>query len=84
MKRMSLVAAVAMAMSITAYGKTKKVDWSLCEQEITTHCSKSKSDHDKHECIEKLPKDKVSDECREKNEKLEGSFGGHKHDDHKH
>lgn len=59
----------------------KKVDWSLCEQEIKESCSTAKSDHDKHECIEKLPKEKVSDECREKNEKVESQMkkDGHKH-----
>lgn len=80
MKAVLLVAVASLMMTGPALAKAKKVDWSLCEQEITAHCSKAKSDHDKHECIEKLPKDKVSDECREKNEKLEGSFGDHKHD----
>lgn len=82
MNKMSFVIASIMSLSLTAYAKSKKVDWSLCEQEIAAHCSKAKSDHDKHECIEKLPKEKISEECREKNEKLEGSFS-EKHD-HKH
>lgn len=69
-----------MIMAVVANAKSKKVDWTLCEQEIKNHCASSKSDHDKHECIEKLAKDKVSDECRVKNEKLEGTFGKHKHD----
>lgn len=80
MKKVIILLAVSIAFILSAQAKGKKVDWSLCEQEISAHCTKAKSDHDKHECIEKLPKGKVSDECREKNEKLEGTFGKHDHD----
>lgn len=79
MKNLTVILAVAIAFAITAHAKGKKIDWSLCEQEIITHCAKEKTDHGKHECLEKLPKEKVSEECRQKNEKLEGSFGKHKH-----
>lgn len=80
MSKVSVILAISLAVAFPALAKGKKVDWSLCEQEISAHCSKAKSDHDKHECLEKLSKEKVSDECREKNEKLEGAFKEHKHD----
>lgn len=80
MNKLLVTSTMALAFMVSAQAKSKKVDWSLCDHEIKTHCSKAKTDHEKHECIEKLPKDKVSDECREKNEKLEGTFGKHEHD----
>lgn len=75
-----LITAV-LTFSCSASIAAKKIDWSLCEREIKDYCATAKSDPDKHECIEKLSKEKVSDECREKNEKVESQMrnSGHKH-----
>jgi hypothetical protein len=81
--RLILVAAT-FAFAMSAFAGGKKVDWSLCEREIKESCSKEKDDHGKHECLEKLPKEKVSEECAEKNEKLEAQFKGEHGKDHKH
>lgn len=72
------------AFATTSYAGGKKVDWSLCEREIKESCSGKKDDHATHECLEKLPKDKLSEECAEKNEKLEAQFKGEHGKDHKH
>jgi hypothetical protein len=71
----------------------EKVDWQVCKADLEKNCSKKKSDHDKHECLEHAGKDKVSPECLEMNASLEDLFkehhkghkGGHKsHKGHKH
>jgi hypothetical protein len=66
------------------FAASKKIDWSLCKKEIKEFCSKIKDDHEKHECLEKLPKDKVSKECREKNTQLESLFKAKHDQDHGH
>jgi hypothetical protein len=79
MKNILVITVLTIAASVSA-AKSKKIDWSLCEREIKEFCSKHTDDHDKHECLEKLPKEKISEECQEKNKKLEDQFKGkHKH-----
>ncbi len=78
MKAILIALILAIATSAGA-AKSKKIDWSLCERELKEPtCAKITDDHKKHECIEKLPKENVSEDCRVKNEKLEGQFK-HKH-----
>ena len=79
-----LLVVTTLAFATTSYAAGKKVDWSLCEREIKESCSNKKDDHATHECLEKLSKEKLSDECREKNEKLEAGFKGEHGKDHKH
>ena len=79
-----LVTLVFTLSTAVSFAKTKKIDWSLCEREVRENCSKLTDNHEIHECIEKLPKEKVSDECREKNESLEKEFKGKHGKGHKH
>lgn len=79
MKNILILALVVFGCS-ASNAKGKKIDWSLCEREIKEFCAKLTDDHEKHECLEKVPAEKISEECREKNKKLEGQFKGkHKH-----
>ena len=78
---MKLFCSIALILGICFEGVAadKKIDWSECKKEFSKSCSKIKDDHEKHECLEKLPKDKISKTCKEFNSSLEGKFSG-KHD----
>lgn len=79
MKNILIVGMIACVASLSA-AKGKKIDWSLCERELKEFCAKQTDDHEKHECLEKLAPEKLSEECREKNKKLENQFKGkHNH-----
>jgi hypothetical protein len=55
-------------------------DWSVCKADlVATGCATKSDDHEKHECLEKAPKTKVSKACAEMNEKLEGTFSKKHH-----
>lgn len=81
---MKLLALITLTFSFPTFAAEKKIDWTACKKEISESCSKIKDDHETHECLEKLPKNKVSKSCSEMNSGLEGKFSdkhekGHAH-----
>lgn len=74
MRKLSYALILTSVFTSAAFADSKKIDWSACEKEIKEFCSKIKDDHEKHECLEKLAKDKVSKKCHEKNSELESVF----------
>jgi len=52
----------------------EKVDWKVCDKELSEFCTTASSDNEKHECLEEAPKGKVSKDCSDFNSKLEGKF----------
>lgn len=80
MNYLSFVAVIV--LSLQGFASEPKVDWGMCSKEISESCTK-KGDHETHECLEKLPKDKVSKECADFNHKLESKFSGKHKKSHK-
>ncbi len=62
-----------------AVAKSEKIDWKVCEKELKEFCTTVTSDHEKHECLEDAPKDRISKACHEFNKKHENVFSD-KHD----
>ena len=73
MKLLSLLV-FTLTLSFSALAADKKIDWSACKKEITESCANKKDDHETHECLEKLPKNKISKACAEMNAGLEAKF----------
>lgn len=72
-------------VSFNAYSGDEKVDWGICKTDLeSTGCMAKNDDHEKHECLEKAPKGKVSKDCKKHNHKLEEKFSKkhHKGQDH--
>lgn len=60
----------------------EKVDWKVCEKELSEFCTTATSDKEKHECLEEAPKGKVSKSCSDFNLKQEPKGKdkhGHRH-----
>ena len=75
----TLLLSICLLSVFSSFASDIKIDWTLCKKEISESCIKVKDDHEIHECIEKLPKNKISKVCSEMNSKLEGKFSD-KHD----
>ena len=66
-------------------GDNNKVDWGICKVDLeSTGCMAKNDDHEKHECLEKTPKGKISKGCKEHNHKLENEFSKKHHSEQKH
>lgn len=83
MKLLSLLT-IILTFSFSVIAADKKIDWAICKKEISESCAKIQDDHEVHECLEKLPKNKISKSCGEMNSSLESKFAekhkkGHSH-----
>lgn len=61
-----------------------KIDWGICAKDLEKNCVGITGDHEKHECLEKSGKKRITKACRDYNHKLEDKFKEEHKDDHSH
>lgn len=71
-----------LAVPTISMAKAAKINWAPCKSEIAEFCTTYTADKELHECLEEVPKAKLSKACGDFNKKQESAVGhkdGHAH-----
>lgn len=78
----TVVLALVLIGPSIAMAKGEKINWTPCKKEIAEFCTTYTADAELHECVEEIPKTKVSKACSDFNQKQESQLNhkeGHAH-----
>lgn len=50
-------------ISGSAFAGEEAFDWTACDTELTENCAEKSNDKDKHDCIGKMDREKISEDC---------------------
>ena len=82
---MKKIISVLFCVSISGFALAEdKIDWGICAQDLEKSCAGISDDHEKHECLEKAGRKKVTKACSDFNHSLEGKFKSNHKKGHTH